>query len=115
MELEIQDSVSKIGSVDIDTSGARTQIEEINAKKQELVKDSLDLEKNRTQIKMVVADLDNSLRLFQQEYAKSEARIKAAAEINYSEPVEAVLRAKKNRELPGIYGTIAELGKVDKK
>lgn len=115
MELEIQDSVSKIGSVDVDTSGARTQIEEINAKKQELVKDSLDLEKNRTQIKMVVTDLDNSLRLFQQEYAKSEARIKAAAEINYSEPVEAVLRAKKNRELPGIYGTIAELGKVDKK
>ncbi|MCX9009897.1 MAG: chromosome segregation protein SMC [Candidatus Methanoperedens sp.] len=115
IELEIQDSVSKIGSADLDTSSVKNRVEEIAAKRQELVKDSVDLEKNRVQIKMVIADLDNSLRLFQQEYAKSEARIKAAAEINYSEPVEAVLRAKKSRELPGVYGTIAELGKVDKK
>ncbi len=114
-ELEIEDARSKIASSDFDTGSAETQVQELKAKKQELVRDIADLEKNRVQIKNVITDLENTLRNFQQEYAKSEARIKAAAEINYSGPVEVILRAKKNRELPGIYGTIAELGKVDKK
>ncbi len=115
MELEIQDSTSKIQSADFDADNVKNQIHETTVKRQELVKDVVDLEKNRVQIKNVITDLENQLRKFQQEYAKSEARIKAAAEMSYSEPVDAVLRAKKNKELPGIYGTIAELGKVDKK
>ncbi|HEY9205321.1 MAG TPA: chromosome segregation protein SMC [Candidatus Methanoperedens sp.] len=115
MELEIEDSKSKIQSADFDAGNVKNQIEEITAKRQEHVKDVVDLEKNRVQIKNVITDLENQLRTFQQEYAKSEARIKAAAEMSYSEPVDALLRAKKNKELPGIYGTIAELGKVDKK
>jgi chromosome segregation protein len=114
-ELEIQDSLSKIQSADFDAGNVKARIEEINAGKPELVKDALDLEKNRAEIKGVIAETEEKLRTLQQEYAKSEARIKAAAELNYSEPVEFVLRARKNRELPGIYGTIAELGKVDKK
>lgn len=114
-ELEIEDAKSKMSSADFDAGNAKSGIKEINAKKQELLKDTFDLEKNRVQIKSVISDIENSLRIFQQEYARSEARLKAAAEINYSEPVESILRAKKNKDLPGIYGTIAELGKVDKK
>ncbi len=115
MELEIQDSLSKIESADFDASNVNARIEEINIKKQELQKDSFDLEKNRVQIKNVVAELENTLHAYQQEYARSEARIKMASELSYSEPVESILRARKTRELPGIYGTIAELGKVDPK
>lgn len=114
-ELEIQDAISKMKSADFDAGNAKSGIEEINAKKRELSRDLIDLEKNRVQIKSVISDIENTLRTFQQAYAKSEARIRAAAEINYSGPVEAILSARKNRELPGIYGTIAELGKVDKK
>lgn len=114
-ELEIQDSLSRIQSADFDAGNVKARIEEIKAGKPELMKDALDLEKNRAEIKSVIADIEEKLRTLQQEYAKSEVRIKAAAELNYSEPVESILRARKNRELPGIYGTIAELGKVDKK
>lgn len=115
IELEIQDAESRIKSADFDADNVKAQMEEINIKKQELEKDVLDLEKNRDNIKDVISEIESKLLTLQQEYARSEARLKAAAELNYSEPVEAVLRAKKNRELPGIYGTIAELGKVDKK
>jgi chromosome segregation protein len=114
-ELEIQDAISKTKSADLDAINAKNGIEEINGKKRELSRDLIDLEKNRMQIKSVISDIENTLRTFHQEYAKSEARIRAAAEINYSGPVEAILSARKNKELPGIYGTIAELGKVDKK
>ncbi|VVB90029.1 Chromosome partition protein Smc [uncultured archaeon] len=115
MEIEIETSVSKISSADIDAENVKAQIEELNASKQVYTKDLFDLEKNRMEIKSVVSDLENTLRGLHQDYARSEARIKAVAELAYSEPVEAVLRAMKNRELPGIYGTIAELGKVDSK
>ena len=44
----------------------------------------------------------------------AEARVRAAKEVSgYSNAVEKVLKARKMRELPGIYGTIAQLGKVD--
>lgn len=115
MEIEIETSQSKISSAGIDADNAKAQIEELNANKQMYVKDSSDFERNRVEIKSVISDLENTLRGLHHDYARSEARIKAAAELSYSEPVEAVLRAKKNRELPGIYGTIAELGKVDTK
>lgn len=114
-ELEIEDAGSKMKSAGFDATNAKNGIEEINTKKRELSRDLIDLEKNKVQIKSVISDIENTLRTFQQEYAKSEARIKVAAELSYSGPVEAVISAKKNKELPGIYGTIAELGKVDKK
>ncbi len=114
-ELEVQDCLSKIQSADFDVGNVKAEIEEINAKKQELGKDIPELEKGKAQVKSTLAEIENILRALQQEYAKSEARIKAAAELNYSEPVESILRARKGKELPGIYGTIAELGKVDKK
>ena len=114
-ELEIEESKSKMASSDFDTETVKEEIEEINSKKRELNQDIIDLEKNRVSIKTVINDLDDTLRDLQKEYARSEAMIKAAAEMNFSGPVEAVLRAKQNKELPGIYGTIAELGKVDTK
>ena len=114
-ELEIEDAVSKMKSAGFDATNAKAGIEEISGKKREISRDLIDLEKNRVQIKSVISDIENTLRTFHQEYAKSEARIRAAAEISYSGPVDAVLRARKDKELPGIYGTIAELGKVDKK
>ncbi|HEX7627602.1 MAG TPA: chromosome segregation protein SMC [Candidatus Methanoperedens sp.] len=114
-ELEIEDAVSKMKSAGFDATNAKAGIEEISGKKRELSRDLIDLEKNRVQIKSVISDIENTLRTFHQEYAKSEARIRAAAEISYSGPVDAILKARKDKELPGIYGTIAELGKVDKK
>ena len=114
-ELEIEDAISKMKSAGLDATNAKAGIEETDGKKRELSRDLIDLEKNRVQIKSVISDIENTLRTFHQEYAKSEARIRAAAEISYSGPVDAILSARKNKELPGIYGTIAELGKVDKK
>jgi len=114
-ELEIQDCLSKIQSADFDASNVKAEIEEINKRKKETGEDIPELEIGKAHVKGTLAEIENALHALQQEYAKSEARIKAAAELNYSEPVESILRARKSKELPGIYGTIAELGKVDKK
>lgn len=113
-EFEIQDALSKIESADFDANDIRARIQELNAKKQELIQDSKELENSRSRIKQQITQLDDMLRKLQQEYARSEAFVKAVTE-SYSEGVEAVLKAKKNKELQGIYGTIAQLGKVNKR
>ncbi len=114
-EREIQDSLSKIESADSDADNLKDRIEELNAKKQELIEDRKSLENSRLKIKQEIAQLDETLIKLQQEYARSEAFVKVAEEMNYSEAVEAILKAKHTKELPGIYGTIAQLGKVNKK
>ncbi|MCK4937762.1 MAG: chromosome segregation protein SMC [Methanosarcinales archaeon] len=114
IEEEIEDSKRKIKSADDDREDVEQEIEGVNKQMAELSDDIDDLESNRAQLKSVQKDLDDTLRGLQQEYMTAEARIRAAKEVSgYSNAVEKVLKAKDMRELPGIYGTIAQLGKVD--
>ena len=114
IEEEIEDSKRKIKSADDDRDDVQQEIEGLNKQMAELSGDMDDLESNRAQLKSVQKDLDDTLRGLQQEYMTAEARIRAAKEVSgYSNAVEKLLKAKDMRELPGIYGTIAQLGKVD--
>ena len=114
IEEEIEDSKRKIKSADDDREDVEQEIEGLNKQMAELSGDMDDLESNQAQLKSVQKDLDDTLRGLQQEYMTAEARIRAAKEVSgYSNAVEKVLKAKDMRELPGIYGTIAQLGKVD--
>ncbi|MBN2487513.1 MAG: chromosome segregation protein SMC [Methanosarcinaceae archaeon] len=115
IENEIEDAKSKAESSDSDTRSVRYEIEKLTEKINSLTKDLDDLESNRSQIKGVITDLESTLHKHQQEYAMVEARVRAAEDIRYSKAVDMVISAKDNRELPGIYGTIAELGSVDQK
>lgn len=114
IEEDIEDAKRKIKSADDDREDVEQEIEALNKQMAELSGDMDDLESNRAQLRGVQKDLDDTLRGLQQEYMTAEARIKAAKEVSgYSNAVEKVLKAKDMRELPGIYGTIAQLGKVD--
>jgi len=116
IEDEIAESRSKIKSADDDREDAILEMQELEQQIKELEKDNDDLEFNHSQLKGVLKDLDDTLRELQQQYMKAQARIRAAKEISgYSGAVEKILKAREYRELPGIYGTIAQLGKVDHK
>ncbi|MCD4845226.1 MAG: chromosome segregation protein SMC [Methanosarcinales archaeon] len=116
IEDEITQSRSKIKSADDDREDATLEMQALEQQIKELEKDNDDLESNRSQLKGVLKDLDDTLRELQQQYMKAQARIRAAKEISgYSGAVEKILKAREYRELPGIYGTIAQLGKVDQK
>jgi chromosome segregation protein len=73
-----------------------------------------ELERERTQIDAERAELDVKLRHLQREYAKNEAIITGAREGEHGAAVRAIREAAKRKELKGIYGTITDLGKVDK-
>lgn len=110
---EIEDSKLKIKSADDDREDVVEVIRGLNRQIEDLNKDLDDLESNRSQMKSALKDVEETLRGLQQEYMTAEARVRAAKEMSYSGAVEKILKAKEMRELPGIYGTIAQLGKAD--
>ncbi len=92
------------------------EIKNYNLKNLELEKELADLEAALANVKREMNEVDQKLRSLQHAYAKAEAMIKAADEMSrYSPAVELILQSKRQKELPGIYGTIAELGIVDAK
>ena len=116
IESEIEDAKSKAESSDSDTLSVKYDIEKLNEKIDALTKDIDDLERNRAQIKSVIKDLEDELRTYEKDYARLEMRVRASEDhSNYSKAVEMVMNEKKHHGLPGIYGTIAELGSVDQK
>ncbi len=61
-------------------------------------------------IRSKLADVEEEIRKCEIELAKVRARLSALQ--TFSKPVEAILEAKRRRELAGIFGTVAQLGEV---
>jgi chromosome segregation protein len=116
IESEIEDAQSKSQSSESDTLSVKYDIDKLNENIDSLTKDIDDLERNRSQIQSVIKDLEAELRNYEKDYARIEVRVRGAEDhSNYSKAVEMVMNEKKHHGLPGIYGTIAELGSVDHK
>lgn len=113
---EMEDAQNKTKSSESDILIVKYEIEKLNEKINSLTKDIDDLESNRAQNKNVIKEIEDSLRKHQDDYARIEARVRAAEDhIRYSKAVDMIIKEKKYHSLPGIYGTIAELGSVDQK
>lgn len=91
------------------------ELEQLRAKTDSIEKEIAAAEKSRVQTDVRRAELNARLLELQRDYAKAEGLLKASEESKYSSGVNAILEAAKRKALQGIYGTIAELGKVDKK
>ncbi|WP_342303932.1 chromosome segregation protein SMC [Methanolobus sp. ZRKC5] len=116
IESEIADAKSKAESSGSDTLSVGYDIEKLNEKIDVLTKDIDDLELNRSQLKVIVKEIEDELRKYENDYARIEVRVRAAEDHSrYSKAVDMVMNEKKHHGLPGIYGTIAELGSVDQK
>jgi chromosome segregation protein len=116
IESEIADAKSKAESSGSDTKSVEYDIDKLNEKIDALTKDMDDLEFTRSQLKVIVKEFEDELRKHENDYARIEVRVRAAEDHSrYSKAVDMVMNEKKHHGLPGIYGTIAELGSVDQK
>ncbi len=112
-ESAIASGRSEIEGVRVEGGNIERDIKELQRRSQALIADISDMESARARAKQEQLVIESNLRKLQEEYARAEGRIKAYEESDYSQSVETILQARNTRELPGIYGTIAELGKVD--
>lgn len=110
---DIKEAERSIKSVDADIQNLKEELEEAERSIQTLVGDRTDLEASGLKLKPELTRVEKHLQDIYQEYARAEARVKASEDLRYPHAVKTILKAKDMRELPGIYGTIAALGRVE--
>ncbi|RLG22974.1 chromosome segregation protein SMC [Methanosarcinales archaeon] len=98
-----------------DETEIKKEVERINRDIQEVKHEITELEVRRSRLEGELSEVERELRNVHLEYGRTEARIKALEEARYSDAVNEILKAKERRELYGIYGTVAQLGKVNEK
>ncbi len=68
-------------------------------------------DKKLFELRSQISDVEEDLKRAELELAKVKATLSTLR--TYSKPVELLLDARNRRELPGIFGTVAQLGEVD--
>lgn len=68
-------------------------------------------DKELFELRSKISDVEEELKKAELELAKVKATLSTLR--TYSKPVELLLDARNRRELPGIFGTVAQLGEVD--
>ncbi|NLH21890.1 MAG: chromosome segregation protein SMC [Methanothrix sp.] len=110
----IKEAEEGLSSLEQDEKQLRSDLSSLNSRAMSLERDRDDLESARQRLRREMAEGDRELQRLQSEFAKSDGRMRAAEEKSgYSRAVEAVRSAMKRQILPGLFGTISELGKVD--
>lgn len=116
IEKGIRDAKEAVENSESDSRSVRYDLEKLSEKLESLLRDKDDLESSRLRIKAELRALEENLHRLQQAYALAEARVRAAQNSGgYSKAVELVLKATLRKELFGVHGTIAQLGKVDRR
>ncbi len=116
IENQIKDAEAAVATSDSDTLSVQYEIEKLSENMESLIRDRDDIESSHFRIKEDVKKLESKLLQLQQEYAITEARVRASEHGgSYSKAVEMVIGAARQEDLFGIHGTIAQLGKVDKR
>ena len=115
IENQIRDAEAAVTTSDSDTLSVKYEIEKLSENMESLIRDRDDIESSHFRIKEDIRKLESKLHGLQQEYAITEARVRASEHGgSYSKAVEMVIGAARQEDLFGIHGTIAQLGKVDR-
>ncbi len=93
------------------------KLKKLKKETEDLIHEKDNLEKNITKLSEESKEISSKIQLIKENLIEIRARIEAVREANGREPsrnraVEAILELKKNKNLSGIYGTIADLGTV---
>lgn len=105
-----------LASIDHEMGVLKSELAAFNSQAMDLEKDRDDLEGARLRIKREIAEIDREMQRLQGDYAKADARLRAAEDRSgFSRAVEATRSAIKRQLLKGLYGTVAELGNVSAK
>jgi len=118
IDMDVEDIKNEIASIESKLKEFET---EKKAKQEEVWKQEEELmsakkmlssaDKKLFDIRAKISDVEDELKKAELELAKVKATLSTLR--TYSKPVEILLDARNRRELPGIFGTVAQLGEVD--
>ncbi len=118
IDIEIDEIKSEMDSLEVKVEELSRERE---SKEKELRKVERELESVRERLNSAdrslfnlrsqISEVEEELKRAELELAKVRAKLSTLK--TYSKPVEILLEARNRRELPGIFGTVAQLGEVD--
>ncbi len=109
----IKEAMDALASSDHEAERLKEELAGLNGRAMELERDRDDLEKGRLRLRREISEAEREMQKLQSEFARTDGRIKAAEDKGgFSRAVDAIRSAIKRDMLPGLYGTVAELGNV---
>ena len=79
----------------------------------DVLRERNEIDKKIFSLRNEISGLDKNIKEIEVKLASITAKLRAMEESAYGKAVETILKAKKERVLPGIYGIVAELGTVN--
>ncbi|WP_202318678.1 chromosome segregation protein SMC [Archaeoglobus neptunius] len=118
IDIEIEDIKKETETLELRTGELEKERDSKHTEVGKLMKE-LEIAKNRLSsadkdlfsLRSRISDVEEELKRTEVELAKVRAKLSTLR--TYSKPVELLLEARNRRELPGIFGTVAQLGEVD--
>lgn len=118
LDIEMEDLKNEIASIESKLDDLRDERKIKEKEVQKYEKELLNAKKMLSsadkelfEIRAKISDVEEELKRTELELAKVKAKLSTLR--TYSKPVELLLDARSRRELPGIFGTVAQLGEVD--
>ena len=107
----------ELKDIDWQIEESKKEGKEKNKSTQTYEKKFFDYKKKESELTEQLTDIENVIRKLEREQAKLQAEFDAMQSVNsqYNRAVHEVLKARNEKVLSGIHGTIAELAKVDEK
>ncbi|MCJ7445821.1 MAG: chromosome segregation protein SMC [Methanotrichaceae archaeon] len=110
----IADALETLNRSGKEVDELKAELDSLNVNALELERDKDDLEAARSRLKQEISQIERELQRLHNDYARAEGRLRVVDDKSgFSGAVEAVRSAMKRQMLWGLYGTIADLGKVD--
>jgi len=109
----IKEAMDALASSEHEAEKLKEDMAGLNNRAMELERDRDDLESGRLRLRREISEAEREMHKLQGEFARIDGRIKAAEDRGgFSRAVDAIRSAIKRDMLPGLYGTVAELGNV---
>ena len=118
---EIQETKStyefELKDIDWQANEFKNDYQKKNSKKRDIEKNLFEKKKTESEYTRQLSELDNLIRKLQREQSRLQAEFDALQGVQnkYNRAVSEILKARKQGNLDGIHGTIAELAHVDDK
>lgn len=106
-------AIEGIKNIEAKIEEIEEKLNEVDLEMGELIKRRNEVDSNIFTIRNKLSSIEEEIKLREVELAKVKASLSTIQ--TFSKPVELVLEAKNRKALPGIYGTVSQLGEVEEK
>lgn len=114
LEAEKRELENNISSMLKEVMSKRKSIDDLKSRLEKIIKNRNQIDSELFSLRNELSRVEEEIKAREVELAKVRAEL-SAIQSGFSKAVELILEAKDRKALPGVYGTVAQLGEVEEK